>query len=62
MQGRIKWIDETRGFGVITSRDEEKDVFLYCTPPCEPFREGDELEFEIQDRAKGNEASVIRKL
>ncbi len=60
MQGRVKWIDETRGFGVIKS-EGGKDIFLYCAPTCESFREGEELEFEVSEGGKMNEAIEVHK-
>jgi CspA family cold shock protein len=63
-RGKVKWFNDQKGFGFIT-RDGEKDVFVHYTGIAgegfRSLREGDEVEFEITDGPKGEQAvNVIR--
>jgi CspA family cold shock protein len=60
-KGRIKWISDQWGFGFIEMKDE-KDVFVHRTAiqgERLTLREGDEVEFEISQSAKGPQATKV---
>ncbi len=62
--GTVKWFNNTKGFGFITSEDGT-DVFVHHTDiQSEGFRsleEGDAVEFEIIQGEKGPKATEVRK-
>jgi cold shock protein len=64
-QGRVKWFNETKGFGFIT-REDGTDVFAhYSDITGDGFRtlaEGDEVNFDVTDGQKGLKASNIVKV
>ena len=63
--GKVKWFNETKGFGFIQQESGE-DVFVhYSAIKGEGFKtlkEGDEVEFEVTQGAKGPQASNVFKV
>ena len=64
MTGTVKWFDERKGFGFITSEDGQ-DIFVHYTSiQADGFKnlnEGDEVEFEINETDRGPQASNVVK-
>lgn len=65
MKGTVKWFNATKGYGFITT-EEGKDVFAhYSAIEMEGFKtleEGQAVEFEVVEGAKGPPAAHIRPL
>ena len=64
-RGRVKWFNESKGYGFIEQEDGA-DVFVhYSAIQQEGFKtlaEGEELEFDITEGEKGPQASNVRKV
>jgi CspA family cold shock protein len=64
LQGKVKWFNESKGFGFI-EQEEGNDVFVHYTAIAgdgfKTLAEGDEVEFEIVDGAKGPAAANVMK-
>ena len=51
--GTIKFFNETKGFGFITPDAGGKDVFVHKTGIKEPIREGDKVNYDVEESPKG---------
>ena len=64
MRGRIKWFNNSKGYGFI-GRDDGPDVFVhYSAIDGDGYRtlqEGDLVEFEIAPGPKGPQAANVTK-
>jgi CspA family cold shock protein len=64
-RGRVKWFNDTKGFGFIQQESGE-DVFVHYTAiggdGFKTLKEGEEVEFEITQGPKGPQASNVVKV
>jgi cold shock protein len=66
MQGVVKWFNDSKGFGFITPDFGGKDVFVHQSAiESSGFRslaEGERVEFETEQGAKGLQAKDVKKI
>ena len=64
--GTVKWFNDAKGFGFITPENGDKDCFVHHTAiQADGFRslaEGQRVEFEVVQGAKGPAAQNVIKL
>ncbi len=64
-EGTVKWFNESKGFGFITTEDNT-DVFVhYANIEGNGFKtlnEGDSVTFEIEEGPKGPKAINVNKM
>ena len=65
MKGKVKWFDDVKGYGFIEHADGP-DVFVHYSAIIgqghRTLREGDVVEFEVVQGAKGPQAANVRLL
>ncbi|ARC32879.2 cold shock-like protein CspC [Bacillus toyonensis] len=65
MQGKVKWFNAEKGFGFI-EREDGEDVFVHFSAiqqdGYKSLEEGQQVEFDIVDGARGPQAANVVKL
>jgi cold shock protein len=60
--GRVKFFNDSKGFGFITEDDTNKEHFVHISGLIDEIREDDEVEFELKEGKKGLNAINVRVL
>ena len=61
-KGTVKFFNETKGFGFITEEGVDKDHFVHVSGLIDEIREGDEVEFDLEEGKKGLNAVNVKVL
>jgi len=63
-KGKVKWFSNQKGYGFITP-EEGNDVFVHFSAVqgdgFKTLKEGDEVEFDITQGPKGEQATNVRR-
>ena len=63
VKGTVKWFNDKKGYGFL-SREDGDDVFVHFSniegEGFKTLREGDAVEFEVQDGPKGPQAVNVQ--
>jgi CspA family cold shock protein len=64
-KGKVKWFSNQKGYGFIT-REDGKDIFVHHTAikgdGYRTLAEGQEVEFDVTQGPKGEQATNVTKL
>jgi len=56
LQGRVKFFNDTKGFGFIKDSETETEYFVHATGLVDKIYENDEVSFELTEGKKGKNA------
>ena len=59
-KGTVKFFNDSKGFGFITEDGTNKDYFVHVSGLVDEIREGDVVEFELQEGRKGLNAVNVK--
>ncbi len=60
--GTVKFFNGTKGFGFITPDDGGKDLFVHVSGLAEEIREGDKVNFDVENSPKGLNAVNVKRV
>jgi cold shock protein len=58
--GKVKFFDETKGFGFIKVEGSDKDIFFHVSGIIDEVKEGDDVMFEVTEGKKGPNAVNVQ--
>lgn len=58
--GKVKFFNQTKGFGFIQEEDSEKEYFVHATGLIDEIRENDDVTFDLKEGKKGLNAVNVR--
>lgn len=61
-KGTVKFFNETKGFGFITDDETNKEYFVHVSGLIDEIREGDTVEYELEEGRKGLNAVDVKVL
>ena len=63
--GKVKWYNETKGYGFITPENGSKDLYVHSSsiqPGTRTLSEGDRVEFTVVEAQRGPAATDVTLL
>ena len=58
--GKIKFFNQTKGFGFIKDNESDKEFFVHVSGLVDQVKENDEVTFELQEGRKGLNAVNVK--
>ncbi len=52
-KGTVKFFNESKGFGFINDEEANKEYFVHVTGLVDEIREGDQVQFDLEEGKKG---------
>jgi cold shock protein len=59
-KGTVKFFNESKGFGFISEDGSSKEHFVHISGLIDQIREGDAVEFDLQEGKKGLNAVNVK--
>ena len=64
-RGKVKWFNSAKGYGFLNTSDEARDIFIHYSSILmegyKTLKEGEEVEFELEEGPKGPTAVNVRR-
>ena len=60
--GKVKFFNESKGFGFIKDEETENEYFVHVTGLTEEIRENDRVSFELKEGKKGLNAVNVKRV
>ena len=60
-KGKVKFFNESRGFGFIQDTDSKNEYFVHSSGLIDNIRENDEVTFELKEGRRGLNAVNVKK-
>ena len=61
-KGTVKFFNESKGFGFVVEEGSNKEHFVHVSGLIDEIREGDEVEFELEEGRKGLNAVNVKTI
>lgn len=58
--GKVKFFNETKGYGFIADENSNEEYFTHITGLIDTIKEGDLVEFELEEGKKGLNAVNVK--
>jgi cold shock protein len=58
--GKVKFFNETKGFGFIKDNETNEEYFVHVTGLIDEIRENDDVTFEVKEGKKGLNAVNVK--
>ncbi len=60
--GKVKFFNESKGYGFIIDDDSNKEYFVHITNIQDRVNEGDSVSFDLEEGRKGLNAVKVKQL
>ena len=61
-EGTVKFFNNSKGYGFIIDDDSQKEYFVHVSGLIDEVKEGDAVEFELQEGKKGLNAVNVKAI
>lgn len=66
LKGTVKWFNASKGYGFLNAEGETRDIFVHYSAiemdGYKSLKEGEAVEFSLEEGPKGPTASGVRRL
>ena len=59
-RGKVKFFNETKGFGFIKDEESDKEFFVHANGLIDRIKENDEVTFDLEEGRKGLNAVNVK--
>lgn len=60
--GKVKFFNESKGFGFIQAENSDQDIFVHISDTLEYIEKDDEVTFEVSEGKRGPQATDVRRV